>query len=626
MPVKIHKLFNFQYDKTDEAKQAGVLCEFLEEYLPKEAKGNIYVLPNMTCPRAKNKDLDLVVWFDTEDLIIEVISGVRVDPFPTKRKVNIVDALIIFEIKSHNTYHSIKIQNQQLELSYPDGAHNATSQSNGQKQALINFLKEKTGISPFVVNLIWLYNAGGINHYDAHTVENILWGNPNLKKLFEVICRNNLPIKNEKNEIIYRSSFSDDIRNKITDYFKLLAKNTAIGIGRISRKKITELISKDIADIERNYFNDIGNKITIINGNPGTGKTVHLIYLANNLYKKRGLKCLILTFNKALQQDIKRLIYYSGLSDANSINILTWDSFTYKCLSEYEQPKEFSFDEWTEKLNELVEMSNNSRNEFKTAQDYDCVLIDEGQDWSEIKKNIIFKLFGYQYTIVSIGKNQLVQSENELNWKDKIGRDFRQEYYLEVSHRNKTNIVDFLLKIGKSSGFKDWEFVKNENLIGGQVIITNDYNYTLHLELVKDLQENENSFYDMMLLGGTNAQLENIESLMNNFGFKGFVANKEENRNQMFPLDQFRIMSYQACRGLEAWTLVCFEWDIFLEDTLNILNSTDIKSLVKSLTFIVMTRAIDTLVITLKNKNSETSKQIINVANALGEIRLIKLT
>jgi hypothetical protein len=610
--MNIHKLLNLQYDNSNEAKQASVLADMLEYSIPNHLNGNIYIIPSMICPLARNKDLDLVVWFDMEDEFeLNVRSGVRGSTLPVNRRVKIKDALLIFELKQHNDYRSLRIENQKLYCQYPDGFHDVTSQSNGQKIALINFLNERINKAPFVVNLIWLYKADSAQQYDAHQVYNVIWGQPTLNRIFEVVFRNNLPMLTG-DIAYYGSSINDEIACNTTAFFEILRKNSAVGIGKISRKKVHELIQRDINDFEKNYFDGIGNKLTSIHGNPGTGKTIHLIQLAKNLNQKRDLKCLILTFNKALQQDIKRLLYYSGLADSVHIDIQTFDAFVYHCLLEFnETPDDTNFEEWTNKLYLLIKDENNPRGLFSTANQFDCVLIDEGQDWSDVKKEIIFKLFGYQFTILAIGENQLVENNLHQNWMEGLNRDHKQKFTLEVSHRNKVNIVDFLSLIGKNY---NWELINNRNLSGGRVIISTDYTYNLHSELVVDLQENENSFYDMMFLGATNNALEEIESVINSFGHKAFVANRPENRSKMFPLDQFRIISYQACRGLEAWTVVCYEWDIFIDQILQNSGINIIEQAIESFNLIAMTRAIDTLVITLKDSNSPVSQQLIETA------------
>jgi hypothetical protein len=611
--ASIHNLYNNQFDLSEEAKQATNLANLLKYSIPSNINGNIYIMPSMICPQARNKDLDLVVWFDFEDeLELNITTGIQGSTLPIKRKVKIKDALIIFELKSHNEYSSIKIENQKIYCQYPDGFHDVSSQSNGQKSALVNFLNDKIERSPFVVNLIWLYRADASIHYDAHQVYNILWGQPTLNRIFEVVFRNNLPKQND-NTAYYRSSANDSIASNTTSFFEVLRKNSAIGIGRISRKKVHELIQKDISEFERNYFNGIGIKLTSIHGNPGTGKTIHLIHLAKNLYQKRDLKCIILTFNKALQQDIKRLLYYSGLAEATQIDIQTFDAFVFKCLKEYgeETIENTDFDALTINLFDLIQDVENPRELFTLPQQYDCVLIDEGQDWPDIKKQIVFKLFGFQYTVVAIGDNQLIESNTNQDWGRGLNREQKQKFTLDVSHRNKINIVDFLRLIGENY---NWELINNRNLNGGKVIVTHQYHYNLHKELVEDLQENENSFYDLMFLAGTKDKLDEVENIVNSYGHKAFVANRQENRNKMFPLDQFRVISYQACRGLEAWTVVCFEWDEFILQLMQVYKLDTIQKAIESFNLIVMTRAIDTLVITLKDLNSEISRQLIKIA------------
>jgi hypothetical protein len=612
--MKVHKLFDLgKSAKNDEDNLSIYLAELINYSIDSKVEGDVYILPSMICPQARNKDLDIVVWIDMKDEIeINVKSGVQGSTLPINRSVKIKDALFIFEVKKHNEYSSIKIENQKIHCLYPDGFHDVSSQSNGQKTALINFMNDRINGCPFVVNLIWLYRADASNHYDAHQVYNILWGQPKLNRIFEVVFRNNLP-KQQDNTAFYRSSANDSIASNTTAFFEVLRKNSAIGIGRISRKKVHELIQKDVSEFERNYFNGIGAKLTSIHGNPGTGKTIHLIHLAKNLYQKRELKCIILTFNKALQQDIKRLLYYSGLAEATQIDIQTFDAFVFKCLKEYgeETIENSDFDALTINLFDLIKDVENPRELFTLPQQYDCVLIDEGQDWPDIKKQIVFKLFGFQYTVVAIGDNQLIESNTNQDWGRGLNREQKQKFTLDVSHRNKINIVDFLRLIGENY---NWELINNRNLNVGKVIVTHQYHYNLHKELVEDLQENENSFYDLMFLAGTKDKLDEVENIVNSYGHKAFVANRQENRNKMFPLDQFRVISYQACRGLEAWTVVCFEWDEFILQLMQVYKLDTIQKAIESFNLIVMTRAIDTLVITLKDLNSEISRQLIKIA------------
>ena len=82
-------------------------------------------------------------------------------------------------------------------------------------------------------------------------------------------------------------------------------------------------------------------------------------------------------------------------------------------------------------------------------------------------------------------------------------------------------------------------------------------------------------------------------------------------------LSSHRLLQYDSCRGLEGWTVVNLEFDKFLsyktktykeEETGELaLETSDekMRKFVNLWALIPMTRAIDTLVITLSDRNSE---------------------
>ncbi len=92
-----------------------------------------------------------------------------------------------------------------------------------------------------------------------------------------------------------------------------------------------------------------------------------------------------------------------------------------------------------------------------------------------------------------------------------------------------------------------------------------------------------------------------------------------------YPVDpkQHRVLQYDSCRGLEGWIVTClnfddffqYKFDTFVEDTsentlaLESLNDKRLK-FAYIWTLIPLTRAIDTLVITLRNKNSIFSQKL----------------
>ena len=93
--------------------------------------------------------------------------------------------------------------------------------------------------------------------------------------------------------------------------------------------------------------------------------------------------------------------------------------------------------------------------------------------------------------------------------------------------------------------------------------------------------------------------------------------------------DDARVLQYDSARGLEAWTVVCLEYDTFIEEKMSHYketNSTESMLIIESSeekrikfmlnwALIPFTRAIDTLIITLKDKSSQTGAVLKQIAD-----------
>ena len=88
-----------------------------------------------------------------------------------------------------------------------------------------------------------------------------------------------------------------------------------------------------------------------------------------------------------------------------------------------------------------------------------------------------------------------------------------------------------------------------------------------------------------------------------------------------FDMDAIRVFNYQSCRGLEGWVVIANNLDLFLEevdrsiliplDGLSLMETKDV--VVSQWLYMILSRPIDTLVITLKNPNSRISRLINSV-------------
>jgi hypothetical protein len=96
-----------------------------------------------------------------------------------------------------------------------------------------------------------------------------------------------------------------------------------------------------------------------------------------------------------------------------------------------------------------------------------------------------------------------------------------------------------------------------------------------------------------------------------------------------FDLENHRLLQYESCRGLEAWSVVCLALDDFVEHKIKYFKDEEIEQSFSFIqdkeenkrkhayqwSLIPLTRPIDTLIITLKNPRSDFSKKLKTLAD-----------
>ena len=510
-------VFN-NYNPNEEELVAKLFCDAANKYF-EGVEGKIYALPSLKTDR----ELDLVVWMDfpkykptikTGFLRIDSVNkNTEIKKFKSKRDVWFNSSLFILELKKHNTTESISIRNGNLFVKQTDGLKDASDQSFNQVHPLKNFLAEKLIISngevPRITNLIWLYKWGDNKPEGYEDVENLILGKINFDGLLEQLCRLNAPVEYSNNPGNYNyGSINESIRLKMSNFLEDRRKEKAIGIGLISRNKLNNIIRKDIDVEHSSYFKNVGEKLIILKGKPGTGKTIHLANLAYHA-KELEYTPLILTFNRALSQDIDRLMEYSGFGGLIQINTL--HQFFLKILKNIGLVDEvtseiFENNNYVDLLADLMDLIKDSKSELEIRKelgiDFDLIFVDEAQDCDEIERDLIYKIFGITNCIISIGNRQIVRKKkSEIRWALGTTKDERQVVNLKISHRNKKDLTDWHNTFSNYHyKQRPWELKENRNLHGGKLILlkTNEYSKAIHIELDKNLIKNKNSKYDLM--------------------------------------------------------------------------------------------------------------------------------
>jgi hypothetical protein len=547
-------------------------------------------------------------------------------------------------------------------VKYQGKSHDASNQSDDQKYALIKFLNNNIGKSPSVCNFIWFRSISSVaNLVSSDNGRNLLPNAFTLKDLFTLACNQNLPLVKSSN--ILSGSFSslkhmDSSLNKIEDIFNLFER-VVQAVGDSTRDKI-EYITKKLLD-KQNYARAIGEKLIIISGRAGTGKTIKLLRIASDLAINQNSRCLILTYNHALASDIKRMLALAKFSDGfdtPTVRIDTIYKFMRKLIKgfgikdENALQKDYleNYDEYLDEIYNYIEeeLINGSdiqslMKKYHDTISWDYILIDESQDWDFKEKQVLYKVFGYKKIIIADGIDQLVRSQVRCEWAKDLVTDQIAKTFEKKSLRQKSNLLNFVTQYAKKSNIH-WDIEAEEGIISGKVIVINgEYDYQIHKNEFDRCKENGNSAYEMLFLVPpmlvskekvpdkyNKIKIKSTFKLTEQFkqnGIKIWDGTSKELRNE-YPVDlnEHRVLQYESCRGLEGWTVVCLELDEFIKYKYETYEKNDIlyddlletdedrkNRFVDLWSLIPLTRAIDTLIITIKNKDSLLARKLYEI-------------
>ena len=83
--------------------------------------------------------------------------------------------------------------------------------------------------------------------------------------------------------------------------------------------------------------------------------------------------------------------------------------------------------------------------------------------------------------------------------------------------------------------------------------------------------------------------------------------------------DESRVFQYDSCRGLEGWCTVCIDFDELIKYKYNVYRKTNPDEIAYKQAILwslmPLTRAIDTIVITLKNPNGDIGNMLKCIAD-----------
>lgn len=610
------------------------------------AKGTLYILRSVSIFGYKIRDIDLLLIGKFENFSFRnkvvtrnygAVTNLNIDSFICNIELKDIDTIIVNGEKTlwkEGTAYTYKYKNS--------GEKNITEQAFDQMNEFRKYMKDTLNIEPFMCDLIWFraLDNDQLRGVRGDEKDNALAGNFSFSNLLEKL----LLAMNVTN---HNGSYHlDGFYAKIQDIQKLskflCEKREVKGL----TKKKFELLSQGSVDIDR-LKTGVGDKLTIISGRAGTGKTIQLMQLAYNLANPTNDKrCLLLTYNNALVSDIRRLIDFSNMPlclDGRTVNIQTVDSFFIQLMVMFEiidknslipTSKDYKkkFDESLTKFyDSFIKDLDNSGVEYlkdlvDCRIDWDYILIDEGQDWPVLHKKVIFKLYGPKRIVVADGVDQFMMSYEKQNWTEGLSKSiFNKRREMDVDLRQKSNLVEFL-NVFSCELDLGWSIKKNGNLNGGQIDIYSKYNTKIHEEICEHCKESECENYDILIL--VPPTMVDVDKNGERH-FKHMSKYKEakinvfdgtniSNRHRYPTKDMARLYQYDSCRGLESWVTVCCQFDELIKYKMETIDRKEvmkkyqgfdidagIKKYIYTWALMPLTRPVDRLVITLKDPNSE---------------------
>lgn len=641
---------NFAKDQTNPSKEEDAAKALQEKFRDDlkaypNAKGTIYILTSIRIFGQRRNDIDIFVIGFMEGL---VVKNVKSKKYGDVEELSINSFAVNIELKSHPAY-KVKHKGTDYFVTYNNNVeHNASEQCREAKFSLFNHLQDQLCIKPFLCDILWFdgLTRNDIQNMRGNSPDNALQRDFSFREFIDAIL---LQVDVLRLYGTYVLNSFDEGRESFDDIKRLF---TQIREPKGLTKSKFELLSQKNTEVDK-LLKDAGSKLTIVTGRAGTGKTIQLLQLAfllaNEDYSNR---CLILTYNHALVSDIKRLIDYTPMPskvDGRTVSIKTIHSFFHTLMKEVGlntnslNPQKNTYDDdYNRALKQLYEFVVEEckkedidvlKDMAETAIDWDYVLIDEAQDFSELEKKILFKIYGANRLVVADGVDQFMRTGRRQIWEKGIDKALvRKPKTMELERRQKANLVTFVNAFAKLANL-NWMVRPNDELPGGEIKIYPKFKKKTYDMLKGNCNKSNCENYDILILEPptqvtTDANGNRYFSKAQTYekvGIPIFDGINNHNRTTYPTKDQCRIYQYDSCRGLEGWCVVCADFDELIQYKLETYKPTgeelgldpQIAKMRSVFLWALMplTRPIDTLVITLTDPESEVGKMLKTLAD-----------
>ena len=411
---------------------------------------------------------------------------------------------------------------------------------------------------------------------------------------------------------------------------------------RISRNAVVEEFIADLAPR--------AGKVAIrLAGHGGSGKTTALVLLASRLASMHGGRVILLTYHHALCGDIRHVI--AGMPDARAIantqlHVETATDFLLGIVEAAGAAVPLDADGNVDylKLDGLYRDVAALLNDAQTAEalkaldperfEWDYVLVDESQDWSDAERDLILAAYGHKRLVLADGLAQLVNRQTSCNWLLRVPKAEQEYHILGDSLRMQKNVATFANAFAAVAGFADWQVKPRADLSGGRIVIVvgeladpaafvTTIGRAAAAGKARPL-DNLICVPPSFIAGSPDDRASTIATALRRAGEPVWDACNRITRT-LPPTDEnaWRIIQYASCRGLEGWASILIALDDLYANKMKYPSSigsdvdVDPQYVARRWLLIPLTRAVHLLVIHVRDAESPVAKMLREASTAL---------
>jgi hypothetical protein len=537
--------------------------------------------------------------------------------------------VLAVELKSHDQ-RGVRFVGKSAQVRYRraarDGWHDATEQNIRQAHALKAYLNDYGAKDLYVSCMVMFEN---LEESDFPTRPHALIGGAfSARSLLTALGETSKPWK----PVGWRTAVISAGRTEAVTRALDLPLFRKMEASQLDRQRMDRLAKR--LGLRNDWFAAIGKRQVVLRGRGGTGKTVILLQMAFRAFEDANARSLVLTYNQALVADMRRIMALLGLPSNETdggIRIDTAMAFVGRLLRKFgvvSDQKGFveQYDDICKQLAELFRSLPNDEVRQLLSDDpehfrFDYILIDEGQDWMPAEIAILRHCYPAERFVIADGVDQFVRGAR-VEWTAELSSSEQTVINLHSCLRLKSNLAAFANTMASELHMMRWRIEPNPQVRGGRVIIVEgDYFGHSHFDdaIAKDTLASGNSEIDILYCvpstpRGPSSKIADWLRARNRRCWDGAVA--DVRRDIPRSASEARIVTYDSCRGLEGWSVVCVALDEFWARVVRHANDAPgaqdptltteeaSRRLVALWTMIPMTRPMDTLVINILDRNS----------------------